>query len=267
MSDSSIGKKPYVIAIANAKGGVGKTTTSLALGTILAGRGKKVLLIDLDPQGNLALSLGYKPHKMPPADTGLPTDHTIFSGASYRTDNENIDLVFARFLIVDNSYQTRVNTADDAYYLSMDLEVIRTLSYDYVIIDCPPSMGKIAISTLLVSDFLVIPSQVEFFSTYALKEMMVSIRVTREAGNPALSYKILITLFDNFNHVHRTIQRQLKNTFGDGIFSSVIEYDAALSDTAIMGFPTENTRGVKLYNNFVDELLEIITKSPSSRKI
>ena len=192
-------KKPYVIAIANAKGGVGKTTTTLALGTILAWRGKKVLLIDLDPQGNLALSLGYKPHKLPPPDSGLPTDDTIFAGASYRTDNANIDLVYARFLIVDNSYQTRVNTADDAYFLSMDLEILRTLPYDYVIVDCPPSMGKIAISTLLVSDFLVIPTQVEFFSAYALKEMMDSIGITRKAGNPDLSYQILITLYDKYN--------------------------------------------------------------------
>jgi chromosome partitioning protein len=250
--------RPYVIAIANAKGGVGKTTTTLAIGTILAWRGKKVLLIDLDPQGNLALSLGFKPHKLPPPDTGLSTDDTIFSGASYRTENANIDLVYARFLIVDNSYQTRVNTADDAYFLSMDLEILRTLPYDYVIVDCPPSMGKIAISTLLVSDFLVIPTQVEFFSAYALKEMMDSIGITRTAGNPDLSYQILITLYDKYNRVHRSIRRQLMKTFGDGIFRTVIEYDSTLCDTAITGFPTENTSGVKQYNKLVDELLKRI---------
>ena len=154
MSDSTQDRKPFIIAIANEKGGVGKTTTTLAIGTILAERGSRVLVIDLDPQGNLTLSLDYKPHDMPVPDLDLGTGGTMFAKDSFQTENENLDLVFARALIVDDNYQMRSTTGEDAYLLSQDLMILKTLPYDYVIIDCPPSMTKIAINALLVSSSL-----------------------------------------------------------------------------------------------------------------
>lgn len=252
------GKKPFVIAVANEKGGVGKTTTTLAIGSILARRGLKVLFIDLDPQGNLTLSLGYKPHKMPPAADSLPTASTIFAKDSYTTEHENLDLVFARSLIVNDEYQVRVNTGDDSFFLSQDLSIINTLPYDYVIFDCPPSIGKIMINALIVSDFLIIPSQAEYFCTYALKDMMELIGTVRQAGNVALPYRILITLFDQRNRVHHSLKNQLNLTFGQGMFKTIIEVDTNLRLAAILGFPTTSTRGVKQYRLLVDELMDIV---------
>ena len=258
MSVASERKQPFVIAVANEKGGVGKTTSTLAIGTILAGRGNRVLFIDLDPQGNLTLALGYKPHEMPSPATGLPTVGTLFANDSYTTENKNLDLVFARTLIVNNTYQMQVNTGDDQYFLSQDLGVISTLPYDFVVIDCPPTMGKITVSTLLVSDYLIIPTQVDFFSAYALKNMMELIGVVRQEGNPRLPYRILITLFDRRNRIHNSIRNQLSHTFDSGLFKTVIEVDTELRKTAILGFPTGNTRGVKQYRMLVNELLEDI---------
>ena len=254
-------KQPYVIAIANEKGGVGKTTTTLSIGTILAQQGNKVLFIDLDPQGNLTLALGYKPHEMPAPNSGLGTNGTLFAKDSFQTEDENLDLVFARSLIVNEDYQIQVNTADDDYFLSQDLAVMRELPYDYVVIDCPPSMGKIAISTLLVSDFLIIPSQAEFFSAFALKDMMDLIGVVRKEGNPDLPYRILITLFDRRNRIHHSIKNQLSHTFGEGLFKTMIEVDTEMRNTAILGFPTSKTRGVKQYRKLVDEMLGYIQKA------
>lgn len=261
MTDSTGSGKPYVIAIANEKGGVGKTTTTLAIGTILAQKGHKVLFVDLDPQGNLTLSLGYKPHEMPTPDFGLATSNTFFAKDSFRTQIENLDLIFARYLIVDDDYQIRVSTTDDAYALSQDLMVLKNLAYDYVVIDCPPSRGKITINTLLVSDFLIIPTQAEFFSAFALKDMMELIGDVRREGNPDLPYRILITLFDKRNRVHHSIKNQLSRTFGSGIFGTMIEVDTTLRKTAILGFPATTSRGVKQYHNLVDELLEYIQKT------
>jgi len=249
-------KRPFVIAIANEKGGVGKTTTTLAIGTILAEMGYKVLFIDLDPQGNLTLSLGYKPHEMPTPNFNLGTGATFLAKDSYQTELENLDLVFARSLIVNDDYQVQVNTGDDDYFLSQDLRVIKSLPYDYIVLDCPPAIGKIMVSTLLVSDYLIIPSMVEFFSAFALKGMMDLIGVVRQEGNPGLPYRILITLFDKRNRIHHSIKNQLQYTFGEGIFETIIEIDTQLRTAAILGFPVKNTRGVKQYRMLVDELLE-----------
>lgn len=250
--------KPYILSIANEKGGVGKTTTTLAVGTILAQKGNKTLLVDLDPQGNLAMALGYKPHDMPGPDTGLATDGTIFAKDSFVTDVENLDLVFARSMVVDDDYQIRVTMGENAYLLSQDLLVLKSLAYDYVLIDCPPSMTRIAINALLASDFLIIPSQAEFFSAFALKEMMELIGVVRREGNPDLPYRILITLFDRRNRIHHSIKNQLSHTFGAGIFDTVIEIDTTLRKTAILGFSDSNGRGAKQYRTLVNELLDYI---------
>ena len=261
MSDSTQSRKPYIIAIANEKGGVGKTTTTLAIGTILAERGHKILVIDLDPQGNLTLALGYKPHDMPTPDSDLGTSGTIFDNDSFQTETDNLDLVFARSLIINDDYQMRTTTGENAYLLSQDLKLLKSLPYEYVIIDCPPSMTKIAINALLVSDLLIIPTQSEFFSAFALKEMMEVIGVVRKEGNPDLPYRILITLFDKRNRIHHSIKKQLSHTFDAGIFETMIEIDTTLRKTAILGFSLISGRGVKQYHKLVDELLEYIQKN------
>lgn len=261
MPDSIKSGKPYIIAIANEKGGVGKTTTALAIGTILAQKGHKILFVDLDPQGNLTLSLGYKPHEMPAPNFSLGTSTSLFAKDSFSTETENLDLIFARSLVVNDDYQIQVSASDNSYFLSQDLMLLKNLPYEYVIIDCPPSMDKIAINTLLVSDFLIVPTQAEFFSAFALKEMMDLIGIVREEGNPELPYRILITLFDRRNRIHHSIKNQLSHTFGSGIFETMIEVDTTLRKTAILGFWTASGRGAKQYHDLVDELLEYIQKT------
>ena len=250
MPDINESKKPYVIAIANEKGGVAKTTTVLAVGTILAQKGFKVLFIDLDPQGNLTLSLGYKPQDLPA------------SSEPFRVETANelevMDLIFARPLIIDDSYRLRINLRDHALQLSQDLNDMVALPYDYILIDCPPSLGKLSKDALLVSDFLLIPTQADFFSAYALKGMMELIGTVRQNGNPRLLYRILVTLFDRRNSIHHSIMNQLDHTFGSGIFKTVIEVDVQLKKTAILGFPPTKSRGVKQYHALVDEMLKYI---------
>jgi len=261
ISDSMGRKEPFVIAIASGKGGVGKTTTALAIGTILARRGLKVLLIDLDPQGNLTLALGYKPHRLPPPTRGMPTAGTIFARESFVTKHQNLHLVFARSLIVNKNYEMQVNTGDDQFFLGQDLGVIKNLPYDYVVIDCPPSIGTIMANTLYSSDFLIIPSLAEFFSTSAVMDMMGLLDVVYKAGKTALPYRVLVTLYERKNQMHRKLKDELKITYSSNIFKTIIETDIALRQVAILGFPTRTSPGVKQYRELVDELVDIILGS------
>jgi len=258
LSTSTVRKQPFIIAIANGKGGVGKTTTALALGTILARRGLKVLLIDLDPQGNLTLSLGYKPHRLPPPSRDMPTAGTIFAKVSFTTKNENLHLVFARSLIVNKNYQMQVNTGDDQYFLGQDMGVVKTLPYDYVVVDCPPSIGKIMANTLYASDFLIIPSQAEFFSTSAVMDMLGLIDDVIRAGKSDLPYRVLVTLYEKRNELHRRLKDELKITYSSNMFETTIETDLALRQVAVLGFPTHTSPAVKQYRELVDELMDLV---------
>jgi chromosome partitioning protein len=251
-------RRPFAITIANGKGGIGKTTTALAIGTILARRGLKVLLVDLDPQGNLTLSLGLKPHKLPLPPDDMPTAGTLFAGDSFHTKHENIHLVFARSLIVDNAYQLRVNTGDDSFFLGQDLSIIRSLPYDYVIFDCPPSIGKIISNTVFASDFLIIPTLAEHFSANAVMDMMRLLDTLRESGKGALPYRILITLFEKRNRIHKHLKDELRITYGSRVFETIIEADIALRKAAIFGFPMDDSHGVIRYRQLVDELMDTI---------
>jgi chromosome partitioning protein len=251
-------KKPFVIAVGNGKGGVGKTTTALAVGTILARRGLKILFIDLDPQGNLTLSLGHKPHRMPPASKDMPTAGTILARDSFHTKYANIHLVFARSLIVNEAYQVQVNTGDELFFLGQDLSVVRSLPYDFVIIDCPPSIEKIVTNTLFTSDFLIIPCQTEFFSAIALNGMIGQVDVVKRVRKTELPFRILITLFDKRNQIHNSLKDYLRNTYASHLFGTIIETDIALRETAIHGFPTDHSRGVSQYRKLVDELMDMI---------
>jgi chromosome partitioning protein len=188
----------------------------------------------------------------------MPTAGTLFAKDSYTIRNENLDLVFARSLIIDQDFQIRVNTADDLFFLGQDLGVIRTLPYDYVFIDCPPSIGKIIANTLVSSDFLIIPSTAEFFSTSALKDMMELIDVVHRLGDIAVPYRILITLFEKRNRGHKSFRDQLRSTYGSDVFETIIEVDILLRQAAILGFPTESSHGVEQYRKLVDELMEEI---------
>ena len=258
MSLSSETKRPFVISVANGKGGVGKTTTALAIGTILARRGLRILLIDLDPQGNLTLSLGIKPHKLPLVSDSMPISGSFFTKNSYSTKTDNLHLVFARSLIVDDDYRIQVNTADDLFFLGQDLSALKTLPYDYVIADCPPSIGKIMANTLFASDFLIVPSLAEFFSTSAVMDMMRLIDTVRQARGAILPYRILVTLFERSNQIHNKLKDELRSTHEASMFKTIIEVDMALRQVAILGFPTDNSRGVEQYRRLVDELMDIV---------
>jgi len=254
-------KTPLVIAIANQKGGVAKTTTVVSLGGALASLGKEVLLIDLDAQANLTLALGKDPARLRGAITDVLFHSSTLLSVSRETTIPGLDLVPSnsgmelaeRFLPVRKDYETilsrtlndelrpQVKSADrhaSANQTNPSYERnFPVIEYDYVILDCPPFMGAVTLNALIAANLLIIPTQPEYFSAHALRTMMALIRQVRSQNNPKLVYRILITLFDKRNRIHRQVQEQITHAFGAGVFDTVIGIDTKLRESAIEGVP------------------------------
>ena len=251
----------YIIAVSNEKGGVAKTTTTLSLGGALAEAGNKVLVMDLDPQANLTLALGIEPGSAAVTSSHILIESAPLMSARLATEINNLDLIPShasiesaeQFLPVRTHYTSGLKRAIDA---------ASPLPYDYIIFDCPPFLGAITTNALSAADLLIIPTQAEYFSAYALRNMMGIIRRVRQESNPNLGYRIIITLLDRRNRTHRNIQEQLQNTFGEGLFKTVIEIDTKLRESPIAGLPITRyrpgARGSQQYREMSQELLEYV---------
>jgi chromosome partitioning protein len=257
----------YIIAICNEKGGVAKTTTTYSLGAALAEDGKKVLLIDLDPQGNLSLANSIDINEPTHNSSEILLDGLNSQSAIRQSNTPNMNIIPSsprmadaeQFLPPRNDYATILKDALQP----------KTTEYDFILMDCPPSMGAINTNALTAADLLIIPTQAEYFSAYALRDMMTFIRRVRKESNSSLAYRILITLLDERNRTHRTIRDQLQQTFGNGLFQTVIEVDTRLRESPIIGLPITqyraNSRGAQQYRILAQELIEYVQKQKDSQ--
>ena len=248
----------YIIAMSNEKGGVAKTTSTLSLGAALAEMNYRVLLIDLDPQANLSLALGLETGESAITSANILIESAVLSSAIRKTEITNLDLVPSSFRIENAEQFLPMRT----HYLNTlhDALEVDTLPYDYILLDCPPALGAITLNALSAADLLIIPTQAEYFSAYALRNMMGTIRRVRQEVNPNLAYRILVTLLDRRNRTHRNIFEQLQATFGQGVFTTVIEVDTKLRESPIAGMPITlykpNSRGSQQYRILAQELIE-----------
>lgn len=225
----------WTISIANEKGGVAKTTTTLSLGGAFAESGLKVLLIDLDPQANLSLSLGMEPSQNHRSVLNLFLDKSSFSSAVRPTQVPNLSLLPSNSEI---GLAERLIPSRTGYeFLLRDLLSSELGQYDLILIDCPPFLGAITLNALMASNLLILPTQAEYYSIYALRNMMGLIRQVRSKGNPEIRYRLLLTMFDKRNRIHRTLGEHLRNTFSNGVFETVIETDTRLRESPIAGLP------------------------------
>ncbi|HET9914337.1 MAG TPA: ParA family protein [Anaerolineales bacterium] len=257
----------FIIAMSNEKGGVAKTTSTLSLGAALAELDHRVLLIDLDPQSNLSLAMGFEAGDADVTSADVLVDNASLKTAIRKTEVKNLDIVTSnsrienaeQFLPMRSHYLATLRTALEA----------TELPYDYILLDCPPALGAITLNALSASDLLIIPTQAEYFSAYALRNMMGTIRRVRQESNPNLAYRILVTLLDRRNRTHRNIFEQLQATFGQGVFTTVIEIDTKLRESPIAGMPITQykptSRGSQQYRVLAQELIEY-AKEEASRQ-
>ncbi len=225
----------YIIAVANEKGGVAKTTTTISLGAALVESGLEVLLVDLDGQANLSLGLGIENSKARLTIVNVLLESVPAAQTVVKTGIPKLDVIPSsseltlaeRFLPIRQGYETILaKSLRDAPW-----------QYDYILLDCPPFLGAVTYNALMAADLLIMPTQAEFFSINALRNMMALVRRARSQGNPHLTYRLLLTIFDRRNRIHRTLSEQLRATFGNGVLDTVIETDTKLRESPIAGMP------------------------------
>ena len=252
-----------IISIINQKGGVGKTTTVINLAAGLSMKGKKILVIDLDPQGNATTGLGLS--------NTASSDSTIYSVLNgnkkiteviQQTSFENLNLVTSN---VDLS-GLEVETAGDsrrAFKLKDELTSILNdsrASYDYILLDCPPSLSLLTIMALVASDALVVPLQTEFFALEGLTQLMKTIERIKNNLNPDLSIRgILLTMYDRRNKLSGEVEKEARNYFKEKVYQSVVPRNVRLSEAPSHGVPVliydKTCPGSKSYFNFAEEFL------------
>ena len=247
-----------VISIANQKGGVGKTTTSVNISTILAKKGKKVLLIDTDPQGN--------------ATSGI--------GAEKKTDKSIYDVIIGETTIEETSKDTQVKNLkicpSNINLAGAEVELVSMMSrefrlkekidedrdkYDYIIIDCPPSLGLITLNAFTASDSVLIPVQCEYYALEGLEQLMNTINLVKKHLNKNLELEgAVLTMYDARTNLGNQVVKEVKNYFEDKVYKTVIPRNVRLSEAPSYGMPISiydpRSKGAKCYDRLVREILK-----------
>jgi len=252
-----------IISVINQKGGVGKTTTVINLAAGLTMKGKKILVIDLDPQGNATTGLGLSN-----TENAELTIYSVLNGNKkiseviQPTKFENLNLITSN---VDLS-GIEVETAGDsrrAFKLKDELASILNdsgPSYDYILIDCPPSLSLLTIMALVASDELVVPLQTEFFALEGLSQLMKTIERIKSNLNPTLNIRgILLTMYDKRNKLSSQVEQEARNYFKTKVYQTVVPRNVRLSEAPSHGVPVllydKSCPGSKSYFMFTDEFL------------
>jgi chromosome partitioning protein len=243
----------YKIAFANEKGGVAKTTSTISIGAVFAETGHKTLLIDL----------GIEPSKVQKTSASLLIEGASISQIIKKTNHPGLDLIPSNgeMGLAERILPSRPNYEG---ILRKSLSSA-TLDYEFVLIDCPPFLGAVTLNAFVACNLLIIPTQAEFFSIYALRNMMGMVRRIRNQYNSGLTYRLLLTMVDRRNRTHREMSEQLRVSFNSGVLQTVIEVDTRLRESPIAGIPiiyhAPKTRGSLQYRSLAEEILVYVQET------
>ena len=249
-----------VIAIANQKGGVGKTTTAINLAASLAVLEKKVLIIDADPQANTTSGLNFSPDNDQERTLyEVMVDQINIRNTLIQTEIANLHMIPSHINLVGAEIQL-VDAADRESRIKNALAAIKD-NYDYIIIDCSPSLGLITVNSLAAADSVMIPVQPEFFALEGLGKLLQTIRLVQNGINPDLNIEgFVVTMFDGRTKVHNQVLGELREHFGDMVFRSIIQRNIRLSEAPSHGKPIilydVICNGTTNYLNLAQEVLE-----------
>ncbi|MFG6529298.1 MULTISPECIES: ParA family protein [unclassified Sulfitobacter] len=260
MSDLSRPDGPKIIAIANQKGGVGKTTTTINLAAALAEAGKRILVVDLDPQGNASTGLGIEVEDREFTTYDLLLDDSLPQDVIQRTETEGllivpatVDLSSADIELFSNEKRSFL-LHDALRQTQMD-----HFEFDYILIDCPPSLNLLTVNAMIAAHSVLVPLQSEFFALEGLSQLMLTIREVRQSGNKDLRIEgVLLTMYDRRNNLSQQVENDARANLGELVFQTVIPRNVRVSEAPSFAMPVlsydPTSKGAQAYRDLAAEL-------------
>lgn len=261
MTDLSRPAGPRIIAVANQKGGVGKTTTAINLAAALAEAGRRVLVVDLDPQGNASTGLGVDPSERDLTTYDLLVDDAPLIDVIQDTDVKNlsiipatVDLSSADIELISNEKRSFL-LHDALRQVAMD-----AFRFHYILIDCPPSLNLLTVNAMVAAHSVLVPLQSEFFALEGLSQLMLTLREVRQTANPNLRVEgIVLTMFDRRNNLSQQVEQDARDNLGDLVFQTIIPRNVRLSEAPSFAMPVlsydPQSQGAKAYRALAQEIL------------
>lgn len=261
MSDLSRPEGPKIIAVANQKGGVGKTTTTINLAAALVEKAQRVLVVDLDPQGNASTGLGieladreFTTYELLLEDIDLKeviqkteTDGLMIVPATVDLSSADMELISNEkrsFLLHDALRQTQMDE----------------FNFDYILIDCPPSLNLLTVNAMIAAHSVLVPLQSEFFALEGLSQLMLTIREVRQAGNKDLRIEgVVLTMYDRRNNLSQQVEQDARSNLGELVFKTVIPRNVRVSEAPSFAMPVlsydSGSKGARAYRELAKELM------------
>ncbi|NVK16494.1 MAG: ParA family protein [Rhodobacteraceae bacterium] len=261
MSDYSRPEGPRIIAVANQKGGVGKTTTAINLAAALVESGLRVLVVDLDPQGNASTGLGIEPSDRDLTSYDLLVEDAPLQDVIRQTEIEDLCIIPATVDL--SSADIELFTNEKRSFLLHDAlrqTAMDEYDWDYVLIDCPPSLNLLTVNAMVAAHSVLVPLQSEFFALEGVTQLMLTIREVRQSANPNLRIEgIVLTMFDRRNNLSQQVEQDARDNLGDLVFQTKIPRNVRVSEAPSFAQPVlsydTNSLGAQAYRALAEEIL------------
>ena len=257
MTDAS----PRIIAVANQKGGVGKTTTAINLGAALAEEGFNVLLVDLDPQGNASTGLGIAADDREATTYDLLLDEVPPQEMIKTTRTEGLWIIPATTdLSSADIDMAKIERRSFLLKNALSNPDLARWEFDYILVDCPPSLSLLTVNAMVAADSVLVPLQSEFFALEGLSQLMLTVRQVRASANPGLRIEgIVLTMYDSRNNLSQQVERDARETLGDLVFKTVVPRNVRLSEAPSFALPVlaydSSSKGSQAYRALAQEMV------------